>query len=111
VPPQQQNWWVDSIFGDTPESRAEAVAKLPGDLVALLHKKSSHSDLAGIGQGYLPAELLEMVRQNLDAEKEALPMTVGEAREHRARLMEERGAFAKVAEEGWQKHQYNFCEH
>jgi hypothetical protein len=52
-----------------------------------------------------------MVRQNLDLEKEALPMTMEEAREHRARLMEERGTSVKVAEEGWQRHKYSFCEH
>lgn len=62
-------------------------------------------------EGKLPPELLEIVRKHLNVGGTSLPMTKEEAKEHRARLMQERSRFVKKAEDGWQQHSYNFCEH
>lgn len=111
VPPQQQDWWVDSIFGDTPESRSAAISKLPAELVTLLKEKGLRSVISSTDGGTLPAELMEMVREHFNADAATLPMGLEEAKEHRAKLMQERGAFVRIAEKGWQQHSYSFCEH
>ncbi|KAF2811084.1 uncharacterized protein BDZ99DRAFT_462360 [Mytilinidion resinicola] len=109
VPPQQ-DWWVDSTFGDTSESRSAALAKLPAELLTLLKEKGLQ-DIASTDGGQLPAELMEMVREYFNADQDAFLMGVEEAREHREKLMQVRGAFLQVAEKGWQQHSYSFCEH
>ncbi|KAJ5889001.1 hypothetical protein N7495_009042 [Penicillium taxi] len=101
VPPQQMNWWLDSILGNT--NREAALSKLPAELVALINEKNLETKNSGV----LPVELMEMVR----AHDEGLPMGLEEAKEHRIQLMKARGAFVKKAEHGWQQHAYSFCEH
>ncbi|KAF2126696.1 hypothetical protein P153DRAFT_368765 [Dothidotthia symphoricarpi CBS 119687] len=113
VPPQQMDWWADSVLGSTPESRAEAMSKLPPELVALLEQKgldASRPEADGENPR-LPQELMDMVREHFDADADTLPMSMQEAREHRAKLMQERSAFHDTAEKGWQQHTYSFCEH
>ncbi|KAF2002419.1 hypothetical protein P154DRAFT_488386 [Amniculicola lignicola CBS 123094] len=111
VPPQQQDWWVESIFGDTVESRAAAMSKLPAELVVLLKEKGMRVDIDATDPGRLPAELLDMVRGYLNEKDGGGLMSLHEAEEHRERLMEVRGQFLRVSEEGWQQHSYSFCEH
>ena len=65
----------------------------------------------GVGGIAIQSEMMEMVREHFDAGTGTLPMTLEEAKEHREKLMQERGAFVKVAEAGWQRHSYSFCEH
>ncbi|KAH7355962.1 hypothetical protein BKA66DRAFT_574864 [Pyrenochaeta sp. MPI-SDFR-AT-0127] len=110
VPPQQWNWYVDSILGSSTRAQEEALSKLPTELVALLAEKG-FSSAETSKDGKLPTELMEMVRGYFDESKEALPMSVEEAREHRASLMRERSAFQRTSESGWQQHSYSFCEH
>jgi hypothetical protein len=110
VPPQQQDWWLESVFGSTEKTRDAAIAKMPAELVTLLQGKGLSANISG-GEGTLPPELMEMVHQHFQADKDTLPMTTEEAKEHRRKLMEERSAFVRVAEEGWQQHSYSFCEH
>jgi len=54
---------------------------------------------------------MEVVRNYFDDDKFQLPMSAKEANEHRAKLMQERGAFVKTTESGWQEQTYSFCEH
>ncbi|KAJ4376011.1 hypothetical protein N0V83_001291 [Neocucurbitaria cava] len=110
IPPQQMTWYVDSLLGSTSSARDEALSKLPPELVALLEQHAV-TGAESTGNAKLPAELMIMVKEYFEAGKEALPMTFEEAREHRAKLMAERGAFVKTAEGGWQQHSYSFCEH
>ncbi|KAF2867921.1 hypothetical protein BDV95DRAFT_610358 [Massariosphaeria phaeospora] len=111
VPPQQQDWWMDSVFGSTTESRKAAMSKLPFEVLSLLEKHGVHSDVSGPNEGKLPLELMEMIREYFEANIDTLPMTREEAKEHRAKLMEVRGQFQRNSEDGWQAHSYSFCEH
>ncbi|PVH94503.1 hypothetical protein DM02DRAFT_676153 [Periconia macrospinosa] len=110
VPPQRMDWWAASVFGDTPESRSAAMAKLPPELVALLKQGGAEAEIAA-GSATLPPELLHMVREHLYANDDMLPMGEEEARQHRLKLMEERSVHVKASEKGWQLATYNFCEH
>lgn len=112
VPPQQMSWWLDSLLGSSKASKNEALAKLPPEIVALLHDKGlAVGGSQTKGNTTLPAEVMEMVRTWFGDDEEAMPMRDDEAREHRVGLMRERSAFLVKAEEGWQRHSYSFCEH
>lgn len=116
VPPQQMTWYAESVLGTTPESRKETLAKLPDELAALLRERgsivpSADGEINLAQNAKLPAELMDMVREHADAERHALPMGVEEARQHRLKLMAERGAFGEKVEEEWHQRSYNFCEH
>lgn len=60
VPPQQQSWWVESVFGRSAKSQQAALAKLPVELVQLL-KENGLTGEAQLGdlRGKLPRELLQ----------------------------------------------------
>jgi hypothetical protein len=116
VPPQQMTWYAENLLGTTPESRREVLAKMPGELATLMQERGSivapMDDNTNLTQHTkLPAELMEMVRQYADDETCALPMGVEEARQHRLKLMKERGAFRVNVEYEWLNRSYNFCEH
>lgn len=59
----------------------------------------------------LPIELMDMVREYVDADGHALPMGLEEAKEHRLKLMAERSKHANDSEQEWDNRTYNFCEH
>lgn len=111
LPPQQQEWWLESVFGRTDESRAAALSKLPAELAQLLQE---HTGIGGglqqSGNMELPLELMNMVRNHFDRDASLL-MSLDEAREHREKLMEGRTAFRADADESWHNNTYNFCEH
>jgi hypothetical protein len=112
VPPQQLSWYNESLLGVTPAARKAALAKFPAEVVTLLEEHGvTTGDVQITENALLPVELLEMVREHLDAETSALPMGIEEAKKHRDRLMGERGQFVKTAGDGWQQHSYSFCEH
>lgn len=111
VPPQQQTWWVESVLGSTEETKKQSMSKLPAEIVALLAEKGLNAEGATLGDSKLPPELMEMVRKHFEADGDALPMSPEEAKEHREKLMQERSAYARTAERGWQTHSYSFCEH
>ncbi|PVI05301.1 hypothetical protein DM02DRAFT_668503 [Periconia macrospinosa] len=111
VPPQQQDWWLESTFGATPEARSKAVSKMPVELFNLMEQKLSDAEAAKAQAGKLPPELMVMVRRHMDAEKHTLPMSLEEAKGHRLLLMEERGAFVQLTKDQWHSYSYSFCEH
>jgi hypothetical protein len=116
VPPQQMSWYLESLLGDAREDRKEALSKLPVELVSLLQEKGMTAavpevDASPVENAKLPEELMEMVREYFDADGDAMPMGVEEAREHRLALMTERGAFQRNKEHEWQQKSYSFCEH
>jgi hypothetical protein len=111
VPPQQKNWWRESIFGGSKEKQAEAISKMPAEIVELMKERLSGDGTAMAMPGKLPVELMQMVHEHFHAEKHTLPMNLEEAKEHRLKLMEERGAFVQTAKASWHNHSYNFCEH
>jgi hypothetical protein len=112
VPPQQMDWWMDSVLGSTPEARREALSKMPAELVALMKEKGLDADVStATFEPKFPHELMEMTREYFNADRTTLPMGLEEAKEHRLRLMAERSAFVKTAENGYQQHTYSFCEH
>lgn len=104
-------WWLGSVFGDTAESREAAMAKLPAELVALMKDRGLDKSISSEGKAMLPPELMKMVHENFNADGDALPMGLEEAKEHRLKLMEVRSGFVQTAEAGWQQHSYSFCEH
>ena len=110
VPPQQMDWYVDALLGSNTKSRQEALSKLPPDLINLLAEKGLAS-LSATSEGRLPEELMDYVREYFDEAKYSLPMGFQEASEHRKKLMQERGAFVRTAEEELQGATYSFCEH
>ncbi|KAF5873308.1 uncharacterized protein Bfra_008589 [Botrytis fragariae] len=110
VPPQQLDWWVDSVFGNTPESRREAMSKLPAELVMLLNENGLNLDTSAKDMKFSP-ELMEMVREHFNTGGDPLLMGVEEAKEHRLKLMGERGAFVRTVGQEWHDLSYNFCEH
>ncbi len=118
VPPQQAEWWADSVFGAvaTDEEAGAAWSTMPPEVRQMLVERGLAGEklAAGEKQGAvgakLPAELLQMVREQVGDGKD-LPMTRAEAEEHRAVLMKERSAFQKEARESWSTATYSFCEH
>jgi hypothetical protein len=110
IPPQQMTWYVDALVGSDANAREEALSKLPPELVNLLADKGLINVTTNINSR-LPVELMDIVRDYFNEEKSQLPMSVEEANEHRARLMQERSAFVKTTESGWQESTYSFCEH
>lgn len=111
VPPQRLDWWMDSLLGISAEDRDAALSKMPPEIVALLKENGLDANTPPSPEGSLSPELMDMIRQHLNAGGEALPITAEEAREHRAKLMAERSAFVQETEKGWQRHSYSFCEH
>lgn len=108
VPPQQQDWWVESVFGTSADSRRSAAEKLPAEVVQLLKEKGVElTDAGQEKEGKLPPELLEMVRGHFSMGT----MSAQEARDHRLQLMEERTASQRTAVHEWTSATYNFCEH
>ncbi|KAF7907850.1 hypothetical protein BELL_0449g00070 [Botrytis elliptica] len=110
VPPQRLDWWVDSLFGNTPEARKVALSKLPAELVMLLNENGLNADTSAKDMKLSP-ELMEMVREQFNTGGNPLLMGIEEAKEHRLKLMEERGAFVRTAGQEWHDSGYNFCEH
>ncbi|KAF2677947.1 hypothetical protein K458DRAFT_446684 [Lentithecium fluviatile CBS 122367] len=118
VPPQQQKWWLESVLGSTAESRHAALSKLPPEILNLIEKETMNAGSQGREgkyakgpDGKLPPELMEMVRDYFEDDKNALLMSEEEAEEHRLKLMEERGNFVEQAGRDWQESSYSFCEH
>jgi hypothetical protein len=111
LPPQQMDWRLGSTFGETAGARATAIAKLPTELATLLKEKGLDTNNSAVDKAKFPPELMEMVRKRFDADGDALPMGLEEAKEHRLKLMRARSAFVKTSESGWQQHSYSFCEH
>ncbi|KAJ4396953.1 hypothetical protein N0V93_001176 [Gnomoniopsis smithogilvyi] len=109
VPPQQEDWWVESVFGASANEQKAAAKKLPAEVVQLLRDKgmdlpSVDDDSKGVK---LPNEVLEMVRKELNLGI----FTMQEAKEHRLALMAERTTQQVNAEIEWLQATYSFCEH
>lgn len=106
VPPQQQEWWVESAFGKSEDSQKSSADKLPADVVRLLREKGVVLSDKEVKTA-LPAEPLDIVRKYLD-----LPMlSLEEAKEHRLKLMAERSSHHTNVNGAWTSAAYNFCEH
>lgn len=109
VPPQQQDWWVESVFGRSTESQQASISNLPAELVQLLEEKGLiEKTWSSDAKMNLPVELLDMVREYFG---ESPVMSEKVARAHRLELMHERTAGDKAADKSWYAHSYNFCEH
>ncbi|KAK4188160.1 hypothetical protein QBC35DRAFT_473900 [Podospora australis] len=108
VPPQQAEWWAEAAFSKKSTNMPPEVAQL---LVEKGLVEEKQLDLASSKTGgKLPAELLEMVREELKGA--GLPMTREEAEEHRLKLMKERSVFGQDAQHQWDhRASYSFCEH
>jgi hypothetical protein len=113
VPPQQQDWWLESIFGTNKVSQVEAASKIPPEILVLIKDQlpTPAAEVPTRQPGSLPPEMMEMVRSYFDLDSDTLPMSLEEAKEHRLELMKERGAFVKLTKDSWNAHSYNFCEH
>ena len=109
-PPQQMNWYVDSLLGSNNRARGEALSKLPPELINLFAEKGFAS-VSAAREAQLPEELMDFVRKYFDDGKHSLPMSSEEASEHRKKLMRERSAFVQTSGKEWQRPSYNFCEH
>ncbi|KUI66951.1 hypothetical protein VM1G_01933 [Cytospora mali] len=106
VPPQQQDWWTESVFGKSEDSQKSAADKLPAELVQLLQERGV--DLPKKSEGCsLPPELLDLVREELGLHT----ISQKEAEEHRLKLMEERSSHQYEAHRVWTAASYSFCEH
>jgi len=88
-------WYLESLLGTTPSARKEALSKLPVELVTLLRERSliSEDEVMPSQNAKLPEELMDIVRKHFDTVEKEMPIGIKEAREHRANLMRERGAF------------------
>ncbi|KAL1872039.1 hypothetical protein Daus18300_004408 [Diaporthe australafricana] len=106
VPPQQRDWWAESVFGKPEDNRTSATSHLPAEMVQLLREKGVAVPEIG-SMASLPPELLDIVRAGFD-----LPtLSSEEAKEHRLRLMEERTVGHEEALSYRQQSTYSFCEH
>jgi len=128
VPPQQAEWWSESAFGTLAADKEGAAAgttsssssTMPPEVRQLLIERGLGggqlaaeavvSEKEGAVGAKLPAELLQMVRQQV-GDGADLPMTWKEAEEHRETLMKERSGFQDTARTGWSRSTYSFCEH
>ncbi|OAL06822.1 hypothetical protein IQ06DRAFT_311930 [Phaeosphaeriaceae sp. SRC1lsM3a] len=112
VPPQQLSWYADNLLGNNITTRKQALDKLPAELVTILQERGVVSSDGITGENAkLPIELMDMVREYVDADGHALPMGLEEAKEHRLKLMAERSKHANDSEQEWDNRTYNFCEH
>lgn len=84
------------------------MAKLPAEIVALMGKMSLDTNVATAGEGKLPYELMDLVREYLDPDGTPMLMSIEEARQHRLELMKERHEFEKTCEASWQEHSYQW---
>ncbi|KAG6361951.1 hypothetical protein INS49_010180 [Diaporthe citri] len=106
VPPQQQDWWTGSAFGETKDSRASTAGHLPPYIVQVLREKGISLPDNG-SRAKLPAELLAMV----DEEFGLSTLNLEQAEEHRLKLMEERTALHGEILETWNQTTYDLSEH
>src|ERR1051325_10731180 len=65
VPPQQMNWYVDSLLGSNDRARGEALSKLPPELINLFAEKGFAS-VSAAREAQLPEELMDFVRKYFD---------------------------------------------
>ncbi|KAK3339955.1 hypothetical protein B0T25DRAFT_365827 [Lasiosphaeria hispida] len=113
VPPQQLDWWAESVFGA--ESSNVAKSEIPPELLHLLleqglaKKLNLPEDVTKALTSRLPAEIMDMVR-NEGVLPEGL-MTPAEALQHRIALMEERSQFHQLSKQNWEALTFSFCEH
>lgn len=98
------------MFGDTPEARKASMLELPAELVMLLNENGLNAATSAKDMKLSP-ELMEMVRKHFKTGGDPLLMGMEEAKEHRLKLMEERGSFVRAAGQKWHDSGYNFCEH
>ncbi|KAM0253647.1 hypothetical protein ACHAQJ_007159 [Trichoderma viride] len=110
VPPQQYDWWVSAVFGQSLQSNCAALTKLTPDLVAILEQRGFMKEMHNSGEK-LPPELLNMVRahfynNNDDNNRSYLPMSEEEAKEHLVELMNERIEYHIRADLAWSYHTY-----
>ncbi|KAK7741270.1 hypothetical protein SLS63_000823 [Diaporthe eres] len=106
VPPQQQDWWTGSAFGETKDSRASTASHLPPHIVQILREKGIALPDNG-SRAKLPPELLAMVDEEFDLST----LSLEQAKEHRLKLMEERTALRGEALETWNQTTYDLGEH
>lgn len=125
VPPQRQDWWIESILGQrtkatSPDAKQQYSSShdktAPGatttspDVQAAQALASKAPFLAKTLLENLPAELVLDVSKRL-VDSKSLPMTEEEAKEHRLELMKVRSAAKEEIESTWQSNSYSFCEH
>ncbi|KAL1612138.1 hypothetical protein SLS60_000361 [Paraconiothyrium brasiliense] len=111
VPPQQQDWWLESVLGDDMESRNADPAQVSAEVLSLMEKTSLYSPALRKKEGKLPLELMDMVWEHFTTSEDKGLLSEEEAKEHRMKLMEMRTVFVDDSEEMWNAHTYNFCEH
>ncbi|MBE3046352.1 DUF4246 family protein [Candidatus Bathyarchaeota archaeon] len=110
VPPQQQDWWMDSVFSGMTGSEA---ANIRSEIVELLKEKAGEGAvlpdvLKNAQSGGLPAEVADLIRE---AVGDVGPMMgVEEARLHRRAMIRERIATNAWADEEWGAEPYS-CRH
>lgn len=107
VPPQQQDWWAESIFGASTNEQKAAVEKLPAEMVQLLREKGVELPSGDEKGAIVPNEVLELVRKEFNLGL----LSTQEAKEHRLALMAERTSHQVDAEKQWLDASYSFCEH
>lgn len=106
VPPQQQDWWAESAFGETEDSRASAASRLPPHIVQVLREKGIALPDNG-STAKLPPELLAMVDEEFDLST----LSLEQAKQHRLKLMEDWKARRGEALETWNQTAYDLGEH
>lgn len=129
VPPQRQDWWIESILGETakPETQQRSPSLQGGlapdsattttttttispNVQATQALEDKAPFLAKALPEKLPAELFLDVSKRL-ADTKALPMTEEEAKGYRLELMKARSMAKQEIEDTWQSNTYSFCEH
>lgn len=107
VPPQQQDWWAESVFGASTNEQTAAAEKLPAEMVQLLREKGVELPSGDEKGASVPNEVLELVRKEFNLGF----FNLQEAKEHRLALMAERTTHQVDAEKQWLNASYSFCEH
>lgn len=107
VPPQQQDWWAESVFGASANEQKAAAEKLPVEMVQLLREKGVELPSSDNEEAKVPNEVLDLVRKEFDLGL----LSLQEAKEHRLALMAERSAHQVVVKDEFLKASYSFCEH
>lgn len=106
VPPQQQDWWTGSAFGETKDARASTASHLPPHIVQILREKGIALPDNG-SRAKLPPELLAMVDEEFDLST----ISLEQAKEQRLKLMEDRTARRAEILEIWNQTTYDLGEH
>ncbi|KAF2016728.1 hypothetical protein BU24DRAFT_392045 [Aaosphaeria arxii CBS 175.79] len=105
VPPQQMDWWVESIFDTSSVAHNGTASSTSNDIVDCL-AENGYLATKRAGGVSLPPELTDMIK-GFYHDGESIPMQVKEAQEHRLKAIRKRRIISQDADESGTMYSYS----